>query len=145
MKLLGCSITFPFICEAGQHNVSWADTPRGVLSAEDAVTVILFVVFCVLRSCGIQKLEGFVCVYLPLVYETTCVNAVGLLFGVSWQRKPTWISEMAAEVLVWFYDMFTNADTNPSEQLVSSLRGIEFFRMCFCMHVAMVFADPIGL
>lgn len=52
---------------------------------------------------------------------------------------------MTAEVLAWFYDMFTNADANLSEQLGSSLRGRGFFKMCFCIHVAMVVADPIGL
>lgn len=66
MKLLGCSIT-SFTYEAGQRNFSLTDTLRGVLSAEVGVTVILFVAFCVLRSCGIQKQEGFACVYLPLI------------------------------------------------------------------------------
>lgn len=69
------------------------------------------------------------------------MNAVGLLFDISWQHKQMLISEMTTGVLAWLYDMFTNADANPSEQL----RGRGFFKMCSCIHVAMVVADPIGL
>lgn len=53
---------------------------------------------------------------------------------------------MTAEVLAWFYDKLTNADGNPSEQLGRSLRGRRFFfKICFCIHVVMVVADPTGL
>lgn len=52
---------------------------------------------------------------------------------------------MTAEILAWFYDMFTNADANLSGRLGSSLRGRGFFKMYFCIHVAIVVADPIGL
>lgn len=72
------------------------------------------------------------------------MNAVGLSFVVSWEHKQMWISERTAEVLAWFYDVFTDADANPREQLGSSLRGREFFKMCFCTHVVMVAAGPIG-
>lgn len=72
MKLLGCTIISPFTCDAGQNNGSRADAPRVVLSAEDAVTVILYVAFCVLRSCGIQKQEGFVCISITGIEENLC-------------------------------------------------------------------------
>lgn len=46
------------------------------------------------------------------------MNAVGLSFVFSWEHKQMWISETTAEVLAWFYDMFTNADANSSDLVV---------------------------
>lgn len=46
-----------------------------------------------------------------------------------------WISEMTAEILAWFCDIFTNADANPSEQLGSSLGATGFFFQCVFAYV----------
>lgn len=38
-----------------------------------------------------------------------------------------WISEITAEIVTWFCDIFTNTDANLSEQLCSSLGATGFF------------------